>query len=155
MITKEIAVKAGEFNSDVRKFHYTGKHDCSRHIGSHGGVKDNVTIVRPSGKCKVWVRSPERFHLPIKYGMYESYWIDQNNAQCFHLPKDCPLAHGENITDERNVAREGASELKFNQDCENMTIHKDDYDIVLDCGFRALDETESNNHTKTIHGFMV
>lgn len=36
--------------------------------------------VRVSGKCKTWKRTPNRFHLPVKYGLYNSWVIDQNNC---------------------------------------------------------------------------
>lgn len=35
---------------------------------------------RASGQCKVWVKSPDRFKLPVKYGLYESFYIDNSNA---------------------------------------------------------------------------
>ena len=84
MITKEQALTA-------REFHYTGKHDCSKVVGPRGGVTVKITNVRASGKCKTWVRSPNRFHLPVKYGLYENYWIDENNCGDFHRSIDCPL----------------------------------------------------------------
>ncbi len=35
---------------------------------------------RVSGRCKIWVRSPARFSLPVRHGLYESFRIDQDNA---------------------------------------------------------------------------
>jgi hypothetical protein len=29
--------------------------------------------------------------MPVKYGLYESYWIDKNNAMDFHLASECPI----------------------------------------------------------------
>jgi hypothetical protein len=36
--------------------------------------------VRVMGKCKTWKTRPAEFRLPVKYGMYEHGYIDQNNA---------------------------------------------------------------------------
>jgi hypothetical protein len=41
--------------------------------------------VRLSGKVKVWKRDSSKVHAPIKHGMYESYWIDENNMDMFTL----------------------------------------------------------------------
>lgn len=41
--------------------------------------------VRVNGKCKVWVRSPERFQLPVKYGLKECLYITEVNAADFSL----------------------------------------------------------------------
>jgi len=35
---------------------------------------------RVMGRCKVWVRQPDRFKLPVKYGMYDAFYIDETNA---------------------------------------------------------------------------
>ena len=87
MITKEQAINLhyGE------GLHYTGKHECTRNIGPRGGVTEDITNVRVSGKCKTWKRDKARFHVPVKYGLYEHSWIDQDNGKDFHLLKDCPI----------------------------------------------------------------
>lgn len=36
--------------------------------------------VRVTGKCKTWVKRPEEFRLPVKYGMYESSYITHENS---------------------------------------------------------------------------
>lgn len=93
MITKEIAVKLGNWQSDLptTELHYTGKHDCVRTIGPRGGIKEFVTLCRPSGKCHTWVTRPTEFKLPVKHGMYDNSYITQDNAADFHLASDCPL----------------------------------------------------------------
>lgn len=73
------------------QLHYTGKHECTQSVGARGKVTDNITSVRRSGLIQTWKRDPLRFHLPVKYGMYESFWIDQSNTQHFHLASECPL----------------------------------------------------------------
>ncbi len=36
--------------------------------------------VRVNGACKTWVKSPERFQLPVKYGLDQSGYITEANA---------------------------------------------------------------------------
>lgn len=74
-----------------QELHFTGKHECKKTIGPRGGIEINITRVRTSGKCKTWKRNPEKFHIPVKYGLYESYWIDESNNENFHLASECPL----------------------------------------------------------------
>lgn len=38
---------------------------------------------RVSGRCKVWVRTPESFRLPIKWGLYNSGTITETNCSEF------------------------------------------------------------------------
>lgn len=38
---------------------------------------------RANGKCKTWKRNPERFQLPIKYGLYSYGYITEENAHLF------------------------------------------------------------------------
>ena len=85
MITKDQALKLNY--GDI--LHYTGQSNCAEITGPRGGKTYKVTRVRVSGKCKIWKRSPERFHIPVKYGMYESLYIDEHNCVDFHLAKDC------------------------------------------------------------------
>jgi hypothetical protein len=88
MVTKTQAVAA----THGAEFHYTGKHDCARIIGARGGVTIRVTRVRPSGKCKTWITRPYAFKLPVKFGLYESAYITNDDAGNWHTAEDCPLA---------------------------------------------------------------
>lgn len=36
--------------------------------------------VRRMGRTKRWVRQPDKFSVPVKYGMYDSFYIDNRNA---------------------------------------------------------------------------
>jgi hypothetical protein len=36
--------------------------------------------VRRNGSTKRWVRQPEKFRIPVKYGMYEFFYITDENA---------------------------------------------------------------------------
>lgn len=84
MVTKEQAMVCD-------RFHYTGRHACFRHVGVRGGVTERVTNVRRNGATKVWKRSPDRFSVPIKYGMYEYACITEGNCSDFHVESECPL----------------------------------------------------------------
>lgn len=87
MVTKEQL-----FNADgMVHLHYTGKHRCSKTVGPRGGVTVNVTEVRQSGSIKTWKTRPNDFHMPVKYGLRESWYVDQDNAKDFHLASECPL----------------------------------------------------------------
>lgn len=37
--------------------------------------------VRLNGKLKTWVRSPHRFHQPVKYGLYHCFVITDEEAE--------------------------------------------------------------------------
>ena len=71
MITKEEA-------ANNRHFHYFHKGKCHNY--------------RANGMMKTWKRNPERFRVPLKYGMYEYGYLTEENCSEFHLPggKDCP-----------------------------------------------------------------
>ena len=78
------------------RFHYVGKRQCFQpEDGPRGGKPAaQITEVRASGKCKTWKRDLNRFHLPIKYGLYESHYIDQDNAHEYHVASCCNLRQG-------------------------------------------------------------
>jgi hypothetical protein len=40
---------------------------------------------RTNGKCKTWKRSPDRFQLPIKHGLYNYGYITEENAHLFEV----------------------------------------------------------------------
>lgn len=87
MITKAIA----QTLTHGQELHYTGRHACTRTTGPRGGIKVSITTVRVTGQLRTWVTRPEDFIIPVKYGLYESSYIDHNNGADFHLPEDCPL----------------------------------------------------------------
>lgn len=65
MITKEDAMNA--------------KHgDIFYHISREN--RTGAVRVRVSGKCKTWKTRPLEYRLPVKYGLYSSFYIDHNNA---------------------------------------------------------------------------
>ncbi len=63
MVTKEQAMRA-------RDFHHVTLKD------SRGAP----VRCRASGKCKTWKTRPEDFKLPVKYGLYQSFYIEPRNA---------------------------------------------------------------------------
>jgi hypothetical protein len=48
---------------------------------------------RVSGKCKLWKRSPERFQVPIKHGLYDSGYITETNNHDWCLTEDDAMLH--------------------------------------------------------------
>ena len=82
MITKQQALTEQHFHCEaVRR--------CVKTIGPRGGVEISVVNVRASGSCQTWKTRPDDFKLPVKFGLYASTYITQDNAGSFHLPKDC------------------------------------------------------------------
>lgn len=84
MVTKEQALTANEY-------HYTGNGPCKRTVGKRGGITVHIVSVRRNGQTKVWKRSPHRYCVPVKYGIYEYAYITENNAEHWHTAEDCPL----------------------------------------------------------------
>ena len=44
---------------------------------------------RVNGKVKTWKRSPDRVQVPIKRGLYEYGYLDENNLWEFTLNEEC------------------------------------------------------------------
>ncbi len=80
MITKEMAIHASEFHAN----------GCTITRGARGGIITRIVRWRANGMAQTWKRSPERFGVPIKYGLYACSSIDNYNADAFHVPSDCP-----------------------------------------------------------------
>lgn len=40
---------------------------------------------RRNGKTRLWVRSPEKFLIPVKYGLYDYFYIDQQNSNDWNV----------------------------------------------------------------------
>lgn len=70
MVTKEDCIRGGLF----RYLQSTYK--------SRGRTNEPIQV-RSSGKCQTWKTRPNDFKLPVKYGMYESSYITQDNAALF------------------------------------------------------------------------
>lgn len=63
MVTKEQAITARHFE----------------HVKHKGSDKQPVRC-RAMGQCQTWVTRPNEFKLPVKHGMYNSFYITQDNA---------------------------------------------------------------------------
>lgn len=70
MVTKEQALTETNFTQLVQV---------------HNAIK--IMKWRANGKCKTWKRNPERFQLPIKYGIYTYGYITEDNAHLFEVAK--------------------------------------------------------------------
>ena len=79
MITKEQALTANRFHEITD---YDGK-QCA--------------AWRRNGKTQTWKRSPARFRIPVKFGLYTYRQIKEINAGHFHIEGDptCPLVSQE------------------------------------------------------------
>jgi hypothetical protein len=82
MITKEQAMQGG-------RFHFEHPILCRKEVGKRGAVRFRAEIWRSNGRCKTWKRSPEKFKLPIKHGLWDYGYITEQNAQYFHREEDC------------------------------------------------------------------
>ena len=49
------------------------------HVVILGSDKQPVRC-RVNGKCKTWVTRPSNFRLPVKHGLRNCFYIDQNNS---------------------------------------------------------------------------
>ena len=49
------------------------------HVTLKGSDKLPVRC-RAMGKCQVWKTRPNDFKLPVKHGLYQSFYITQDNA---------------------------------------------------------------------------
>lgn len=65
MITKEIAVSL--------------KHGNILHHVSKTNSDGSPMRVRVSGKVQTWKTRPDHFKIPVKYGLYESGYVDNMN----------------------------------------------------------------------------
>ena len=49
----------------------------------HVSLKDSSgqpARCRASGACQTWKTRPEEFKLPVKHGLYQSFYLTQDNA---------------------------------------------------------------------------
>jgi hypothetical protein len=58
-------------------------------VSSYDGKCDTW---RRNGQTKTWKRSPERFRVPVKYGMYSYGYFDEHDLDRtdLHAAEDCP-----------------------------------------------------------------
>lgn len=62
------------------------------HQSLRGSDKQPIRV-RVNGKCKLWKRSPERFQVPVKHGLYDSGYITETNCHDWCLTEDDAMLH--------------------------------------------------------------
>lgn len=82
MITKEQALKL--------KDHEVLHADSS---GIYNQCRNKLSKWRVNGSCRVWKRSPHRFRVPLKHGLYEYWELTEKNASLFHREEDCSVVN--------------------------------------------------------------
>ena len=94
MVTREQATQLTGNNPSWPVYVYTEFHygECTCTVGKRGAKTYKSTRVRRTGKTKTWVTRQGDFKIPVKYGLYESAYITQDNAHLFHTAQDCPLS---------------------------------------------------------------
>lgn len=70
------------------RFHYG---ECKKTVGPRGGVTITREEWRRNGANKTWKSQPERFRIPVKWGMRGYDEINQFNVDRFHAASDCPI----------------------------------------------------------------
>lgn len=71
----------------ARDFHFG---ECQKIVGPRGGVTYRAEHWRRNGATQRWKRDPERFRIPIKYGL-RAYSSITEAAVGFHAATDCPI----------------------------------------------------------------
>ena len=88
MITKEQAMTCTRFKQIAAYYDFIIKYDSN--LRPYKFYNPNKTAPvdinwRANGKCKTWKRSPERFQLPIKHGLYNYSYITEENTHLFEV----------------------------------------------------------------------
>lgn len=84
-VTREQALTEDEFH----------RGECVRTHGPRGGIDEQIEQWRRNGATKTWKHEPDRFRVPVKYGMRGYSYLDDTNAEEFHLASQCPLEETE------------------------------------------------------------
>lgn len=50
-----------------------------------------IEVWKVNGKVKRWKRTPGKFMVPIRRGLYTYDYITEWNYENYHLPEDCPF----------------------------------------------------------------
>lgn len=98
MVTKQDCINGGLF----RYLKATYK--------SRGRTNEPIQV-RSSGRCQTWKTRPDDFKLPVKYGMYESSYITQDNAPFFITEAEYQQ-RGEQAQAVSSVLKENPLQLK-------------------------------------------
>jgi len=71
MVTKEQALTAREFTFKI-------SNPNNKHYGE-------IRKCRRNGKTQIWKTRPNEFKIPVKYGLYEYFYITHENAGDFEV----------------------------------------------------------------------
>lgn len=96
MITKDIAVSLT----------YRTELYSSLHLGSD----KRPVRCRVNGKCKTWKTRPNDFKLPVKHGLYNCFYIENDEwAKHWHVDESEAMAHlpSATVTSERMLDASG------------------------------------------------
>ncbi len=55
------------------------RQEFTHKTAKYSNGKSNIRC-RVNGKCKTWKTRPNEFQLPVKYGMYECFYITEKNC---------------------------------------------------------------------------
>jgi hypothetical protein len=88
-ITMDQALSANEFHS------IGGHKHCTATVTKLGYRKVATVRIRRNGQTKVWKTRPNDFRIPVKYGLYECFYITPENAHQFCVAGECPVCAGE------------------------------------------------------------
>lgn len=69
-------------------FHENG---CEKVAGPRGGVTYVAFRWHRNGQTRRWKREPDRFVIPVKYGLREHDQINPLNVERFHAAEACPI----------------------------------------------------------------
>lgn len=60
-------------------------HSFFEHAALRGADKLPLRC-RATGHCQTWKTRPEDFKLPVKYGLYQSFYLTPRNAEEWSVP---------------------------------------------------------------------
>lgn len=103
--------------------------NCTRTIGSRGGVKTHSTVCKVNGALKTWKTRPNEYRLPVKHGLRGYGEVTPETISQFHLESECPLTKDSaEVANDTHVTR-----------IQPVTVpilgNKEFYRVVCTCGF--------------------
>ena len=54
---------------------------------------EKVKRARVNGKCKTWKTRPDHFKIPMKFGLYDCFYITQDNCQHWFFSQEEAESH--------------------------------------------------------------
>lgn len=70
----------GVINAETAQLGSGFYHRKLKYKGRGGKPGTEPIYARKSGRIKTWVTRPGEFRIPMKYGMYDNFYIDHTNA---------------------------------------------------------------------------